>query len=163
MVVENNPRYKIINTTIRNKNITQFFKDMTRPSVYICFLYVLSKIEIRLRRVTDYLRIHFPSVEIPVAAAGSTCKSSTGTLSTGHELPAAIHSISTHVGCMIFLALPVAHAPVGRGRGIGTSVWSFSSHNYLPLLHALKTLILLLMCRFLQNLQTQEGFLLALP
>lgn len=74
---------------------------------------------------------YFPLVKVPVAAASRTRKrricSFTG---TGHEFPAAIHSITSRVRRMILLALPVSNIPHRWWwRGV------ISLHDHLPLFH----------------------------
>nr|GMC56330.1 60S ribosomal protein L34 [Ipomoea batatas] len=62
----------------------------------------------------------FPSVEIPVAAAGGAGEGGGGPLfAAGHEFPAPVHRVAAEVGRMVPLAFHVPNAVVGRARSSG--------------------------------------------
>lgn len=79
------------------------------------------------RALTDNFSFNFSLVEVAVAATGGTSESSRRALRPArHELPATVHRVSSHVGCVILLALSVSHTP---------HCHFLSSHYYLTLPH----------------------------
>ena len=93
----------------------------------------------RRRAITDYLRSNLPSMETPVATAGSAsqCRSRTF-VAACHEFSTPIDGVASDTRSVVLLALPISNTPYCERGSLSVSrgfFWS-SEHN-LTLSHFL--------------------------